>query len=56
MSNIFIDIDINIFYNVLFKTSLTQTAGKLLEEFENNKSHTSLTAVDEMLYIATRRY
>jgi len=33
MSSIFIDT--NIFYNILFKTSLTQTARKLLEELED---------------------
>jgi predicted nucleic acid-binding protein len=51
-----VSIDTNIFYNILFKTSLTQTARKLLEEFENNKYHTSLTVVNELLYIATRKY
>lgn len=42
-SNVFIDT--NILYNILFKTSLTQTSRKLLEEFENNRFHTSLTVV-----------
>ncbi len=35
MSSVFIDT--NVFYNILFKTSLTQVARKLLEEFEDRK-------------------
>ena len=35
MSSVFIDT--NIFYNILFKTDLTQTARKILEEFEDRK-------------------
>ncbi len=54
MSSVFIDT--NVFYNILFKTSLTQTARKLLEEFEDKKFYTSLTVVNELLYIATRKY
>jgi len=44
-------IDTNIFYNILFETSLTQMARKLLEEFEDRKFYTSLTVVNELLYI-----
>jgi len=49
-------IDTNIFYNILFKTSLTQTARRLLEDYEDRKFYTSLTVVNELLYIATRKY
>ncbi|MEL9909036.1 MAG: PIN domain-containing protein [Desulfurococcus sp.] len=54
MSSVFVDT--NIFYNILFKTSLTQTARNILEEFENRKFHTSLIVLNELLYIATREY
>ncbi len=54
MSSVFIDT--NVFYNILFKTNLTRTARKLLEEFEDKKFYTSLTVVNELLYIATRKY
>ena len=49
-------IDTNIFYNILFETSLTPTARRLLEENEDSILYTSLTVVNELLYIATRRY
>jgi len=49
-------IDTNVFYNILFETSLTQVARKLLEDFEESKFHTSLTVVNELLYISTRKY
>ena len=54
MNKIFIDT--NIFYNILFETSLTQVARKLLEDYEENKFHTSLTVVNELLYISTRKH
>ncbi len=54
MSSVFIDT--NVFYNVLFKTNLTRTARKLLEEFEDKEFYTSVTVVNELLYIATRKY
>ena len=54
MNGIFIDT--NIFYNILFKTSLTQTARRLLEDYEDRKFYASLTVVNELLYIATRKY
>ncbi len=54
MNGIFIDT--SIFYNILFKTSLTQTARRLLEDHEDRKFYTSLTVVNELLYIATRKY
>jgi predicted nucleic acid-binding protein len=54
VSSVFIDT--NIFYNILFKTSLTQTARKVLEELEDKKFYTSLTVINELLYIATRKY
>jgi len=49
-------IDTNIFYNILFKTDLTQTAKRLLEELESRRFFTSTTVVNELLYIATRKY
>jgi len=49
-------IDTNIFYNILFETSLTQEARKLLEDYEESKFHTSLTVVNELLYISTRKH
>ena len=54
MNKVFIDT--NIFYNILFETSLTSKARKLLEEYEENKFHTSLTVVNELLYISVRKY
>ena len=54
MTKVFIDT--NIFYNILFETSLTQAARKLLEDYEESKFHTSLTVVNELLYISTRKY
>ncbi len=54
MNKVFIDT--NVFYNILFETSLTQVARKLLEDFEESKFHTSLTVVNELLYISTRKY
>ncbi len=54
MNKIFIDT--NIFYNILFETNLTQVARKLLEEYEENLFYTSLTVVNELLYISTRKY
>ena len=54
MTSVFIDT--NVFYNILFKTNLTQIARKLLEEFEDKKFYTSLTVVNELLYIAARKY
>jgi len=49
-------IDTNIFYNILFETNLTQVARKLLEEYEESLFYTSLTVVNELLYISTRKY
>ena len=49
-------IDTNIFYNILFETSLTRKARKLLEDYEENKFYTSLTVINELLYISTRKY
>ena len=46
----------NIFYNILFETSLTRKAWKLLEDYEENKFYTSLTVINELLYISTRKY
>ncbi len=54
MNGIFIDT--NVFYNILFETSLTRTARRLLENYEDRKFYTSLTTVNELLYIATRKY
>lgn len=54
MNKIFIDT--NVFYNILFETNLTQVARKLLEEYEENLFYTSLTVVNELLYISTRKY
>lgn len=54
MNKIFIDT--NIFYNILFETNLTQVARKLLEEYEESLFYTSLTVVNELLYISTRKY
>ena len=54
MNKIFIGT--NVFYNILFETSFTQVARKLLEDFEESKFHTSLTVVNELLYISTRKY
>ncbi len=54
MNRIFIDT--NIFYNILFETKLTQAARKLLEGYEESIFHTSLTVVNELLYISTRKY
>ena len=53
MNEVFIDT--NIFYNILFETSLTRKARKLLEDYEENKFYTSLTVVNELLYISTRK-
>jgi len=49
-------IDTNIFYNILFKTDLTQTVKRLLEELESRRFFTSTTVVNELLYIAARKY
>jgi len=49
-------IDTNIFYNILFETNLTQVARKLLEEYEENPFYTSLTVVNELFYVSTRKY
>ncbi|MEB2836747.1 MAG: PIN domain-containing protein [Desulfurococcales archaeon] len=54
MNKVFIDT--NIFYNILFETSLTRKARKLLEDYEENKFYTSLTVINELLYISTRKY
>ncbi len=54
MSKVFIDT--NIFYNILFETSLTQIARKLLEDYEESMFYTSLTVVNELLYISTRKH
>jgi len=54
VSSVFIDT--NILYNILFKTNLTQIARRLLEELENRKFHSSTTVVNELLYIAVRKY
>jgi len=49
-------IDTNIFYNILFETNLTSKARKLLEDYEENKFYTSLTVINELLYISARKY
>jgi len=49
-------IDTNVFYNILFETSLTQIARKLIEDYEESTFYTSLTVVNELLYISTRKY
>jgi predicted nucleic acid-binding protein len=49
-------IDTNIFYNILFETNLTRKARKLLEDYEENRFYTSLTVINELLYISTRKY
>ena len=54
MNKVFIDT--NIFYNILFETKLTQAARKLLEDYEECLFHTSLTVINELLYISTRKY
>ena len=54
MNKVFIDT--NIFYNILFETSLTRRARELLEDYEENKFYTSLTVINELLYISTRKY
>ena len=54
MNKVFIDT--NVFYNILFETSLTRKARKLLEDYEENRFYTSLTVVNELLYISTRKY
>ena len=54
MNKVFIDT--NIFYNILFETSLTRKARKLLEDYEENGFYTGLTVVNELLYISARKY
>ena len=54
MSKVFIDT--NMLYNILFETKLTQKTRKLIEDYEENKFYTSLTVVNELLYISTRKY
>ncbi len=54
MNKVFIDT--NIFYNILFETDLTSEARKLLEDYEENKFYTSLTVVNELLYISARKH
>ncbi len=54
MNKIFIDT--NIFYNILFETTITQAARKLLEDYEESRFYTSLTVVNELLYISIRKY
>ncbi len=54
MNKVFIDT--NIFYNILFETNLTRKARNLLEDHEENKFYTSLTVVNELLYVSTRKY
>jgi len=49
-------VDTNVLYNILFKTSLTEKARKTLEELEDRRFYTSLTVVNELLYITTRKY
>jgi len=49
-------IDTNIFYNILFETSLTRKTRELLENYEENQFYTSLTVINELLYISTRKY
>jgi len=49
-------IDTNVFYNILFGTSLTQIARKLLEDYEESMFYTSLTVVNELLCISTRKH
>ncbi len=54
MNKVFIDT--NMFYSILFETGLTHTARKLLEDYEESVFYTSLTVVNELLYISTRKY
>ncbi|WP_052296955.1 PIN domain-containing protein [Pyrolobus fumarii] len=54
MNGVFIDT--NTFYNILFETRLTRTARRLLEDYEDIEFYTSLTVVNELLYVATRKY
>ena len=54
MNKVFIDT--NVFYNILFETNLTRKARKLLEDYEENQFYTSLTVINELLYISTRKY
>ena len=54
MSSVFVDT--SILYNILFETSLTEKARKTLEELEDRRFYTSLTVVNELLYITTRKY
>jgi predicted nucleic acid-binding protein len=49
-------VDTNVLYNILFKTSLTEKARKTLEELDDRRFYTSLTVVNELLYITTRKY
>jgi len=54
MSSVFIDT--NVLYNVLFRTALTARARRLLEKCEDRRLHTSLTVINELLYVATRKH
>jgi predicted nucleic acid-binding protein len=49
-------IDTNIFYNILFETDLTGEARRLIESYEESRLYTSLTVVNELLYVSTRKY
>ncbi len=49
-------IDTNVFYNILFETGLTHEARRLLEEHEEDRFYTSLTVVNELLYVSARRH
>ncbi len=53
MNNVFIDT--NIFYNILFKTQLTDRARKLLIKLEDRSFYTCLIVINELLYISTLR-
>ncbi len=54
MTGIFLDT--NILYNVLFRTQLTTKAIDLLVDNEDRRFYTSITVVNELLYISTVRH
>ena len=49
-------IDTNVFYNIVFKTRLTERAKSLLEKFEEEPFYTSQIVVSELLYIAVAKH
>ena len=49
-------IDTNIFYNILFETTYTPLARRILEENSSAKYYTSAIIVNELLYISTFKY